>query len=354
MFRMWRAILCSLLVVLAGCSFDPGGVLPGDETGTPETAGIEAAEPTRTASPGDDFRSVDPDNPWRKPTLTVAIEKPANDSRDYEPLVAQALSFWENESERYAGYPIEYDLDPNASDPDLVVAFVDRIEECNNVSDAAGCAPYVNSPSTIDRPERVEILRGFTNDSTLLVLRHELGHTLGLDHGDEPESVMTHRSTLVRLAKPNATEREFAWADPNFTVYLDAENVSNPAAIREQVGHALAFYEGGANGIVPENVTFAYTDDRSAADVVITFPGELPCVDGGGSCGSRHGVDVDDDGALERFDRLAISLHDVDEDAVGWHVGYWLGFGLGFQEPADWPAVFRNATYDERRSEWWG
>jgi hypothetical protein len=347
---MWRAILCSLLVVLAGCSFDPGGVGTDAETST-ESA-VEAAEQQRTASPGD-LGTVDPDNPWGESTLTVAIDKPANDSRDYEPLVAEALAFWEHASEEYAGYPIEYELEPNASNPDLVVAFVDDIGNCNNVSDAAGCAPFVDSPTTIDRPEKVEILRGFTASSTLLVLRHELGHTLGLDHGDEPRSVMGHRSTLVKLTEPNATEREFAWADPNFTVYLDAGNVSNPEAVREQVDHALEFYERGANGTAPENVTFAYTDNRSAADVVIAFPETLPCSEDGGSCGSRHGVDTDNDGALERFDRLAVSIHGVDEEAVGWHVGYWLGFGLGFQEPDEWPAVFRNATYDERRSEWW-
>ena len=345
---MWRAILCSLLVVLAGCSFGPGGV--GPDAQTPDESAVKVAEPGASSA---DNESLDPDNPWGEPTLTVAIEKPSNDSRNYEPLVAEALAFWEHASETYAGYNIEYDLEPNASNPDLVVAFVDSIHECNDVSRAAGCAPYVTGPGVIDRPERVEILRGFTNRSTLLVLKHELGHTLGLDHDDEPQSVMTNRSTLIMLAQPNATERAFAWGDADFTVYLDTENVSNPEAVREQVDHALSYYERGANGTVPENVTFAYTENRSAADVVVSFPADLPCAEDGGSCGSRHGLNTDTDDALERFDRLAITLKDIDEEAVGWHVGYWLGFGLGFDEPEEWPPAFRNATYDGRRSEWW-
>lgn len=345
---MWRAICCSLLVVLAGCSFSPGG----EDGGTPTESAVEVVDPTATVSPSDDLGSVDPDNPWGESTLTVAIEQSANDSRNYRPLVADALSFWENESAEYAGYLIEYNLKPNASNPDLIVAFVDHIEECNNVTDAAGCAPYVTAPASIDRPERVEILAEFTNDSTVLVVRHEIGHTLGLDHDDEPASVMTHRSTLIRLSQPNATEREFAWADPNFSVYLD-ENASNPEVVREQVGYAMDFYEQGANSTVPGNITFVFTDNRTAADVVITFPDELPCAAEGGSCGSRHGLDTDDDGALERFDRLTISVRGVDEAAIGWHVGYWLGFGLGFQDGEEWPKVFQNASFDERRSEWW-
>ena len=347
---MWRAICCSLLVILAGCSFSPGG---GGGGATPAESAVEVAEPTATVSPSNDLGRVDSDNPWGESTLTVAIEQPANDSRNYRPLVADALSFWENESEEYAGFPIEYELEPNASNPDLVVAFVDQIEECNNVTDAAGCAPYLTGPRSIDRPERVEILADFTNNSTVLVARHEIGHTLGLDHDDEPASVMTHRSTLIRLSQPNATERQFAWADPTFSVYLGTENVSNPEVVREQVSHAMDFYGQGANGTVPENVTFVFTDNRTTADVVIAFPEELPCAKGGGSCGSRHGVDIDDDGALERFDRLTISLHDVDEAAIGWHVGYWLGFGMGFQGGEEWPQVFQDASFDERRSEWW-
>jgi hypothetical protein len=66
-----------------------------------------------------------------------------------------------------------------------------------------------------------------------------------------------------------------------------------------------------------------------------------------------RGADPDGVGALERYAELRITLSDVGTDAVGWHVGYWLGYGFGFEADADWPAPFRDASYDDRRSEWW-
>ncbi|MFW5984273.1 MAG: hypothetical protein ACOCRA_03660 [Halobacteria archaeon] len=66
-----------------------------------------------------------------------------------------------------------------------------------------------------------------------------------------------------------------------------------------------------------------------------------------------QGVDADGDGALERYDELRISLADVDDDAIGWHVGYWFGYGFGFEDESEWPAPFRDADYEDRRSDWW-
>jgi hypothetical protein len=137
-------------------------------------------------------------------------------------------------------------------------------------------------------------------------------------------------------------------------VYLDASRAHDPDAAREHVQHALDYYADGANGTVPENVSFSLTENRSAADVVVEFTEDLPCRTGdSGSCGRVQGTDPDGDGALERYDRLRVTLSDIDTEAVGWHVGYWLGYGFGFDEDPEWPEPFRNASYEDRRSEWW-
>lgn len=339
---MWRAVLVAALIVFAGCATDPPRV------GSDEND--ERSTDQRALTTGD---APDDSHPWAAEEVTVAIEDRTNDSRAFRPLVADALDFWATNSARYAGFPVEFELEPNASDPDLVIEFVDRIDSCANVTEPAGCAPYVGPGWDPDRTVTVAVAGSYSNESTRLILTHELGHTLGLNHSAEPQSVMAPSRNLTTLPRANATDRDLPWRDSNFTVAVGPNRTDHEAA-REQVRHALDYYAGGANGTVPANVSFELVDDRREADVVVAFVETLPCRTGDrGSCGRVRGVDPDGDGALERYDRLRISLGEVDVEAVGWHVGYWLGYGFGFDEDADWPAPFRGASHDERRSDWW-
>jgi hypothetical protein len=337
---MCRVLFVAVLLVLAGCA-----------TEAPDTATDHRSEDQRALTADE---TPDRSNPWGSEELTVAINNTANESRNFRPHVAAALDFWANNSTRYAGFPVEYDLEPNASNPDIVVAFVDDIESCANVSDPAGCAPYVTHGGDVSRPVTIEVVGSYSNESTRLILKHELGHTLGLNHSAGPSSVMAPSSQLKTLPRTNATERDLPWADANLTVYLDAAGASDPEAFREQVRHALDYYAGGANGTVPTNVSFEVVDNETEADVVVAFGEDLPCRTGdSGSCGRVRGTDPDGDGALERYDRLRITVSGLDTEVVGWHVGYWLGYGFGFEETAEWPEPLRDANYDERRSDWW-
>jgi hypothetical protein len=336
---MWRALFVAVLLVLAGCATEP----PGTTTDDPTTD-----QRALTTGP-----TTDRPNPWGEEELTVAINNTANESRNFRPLVREALDFWSNNSSRYAGFDVDFELVPNTSDPDVVVEFVEDIESCSNVTEPAGCSPYVTHGGEISRPVTVEVVGSYSNESTILILKHELGHTLGLNHSAEPGSVMAPSSDLNSLPQTNATERLLPWNDSNFSVYID-ENVSDGAPIREQVQHALDYYAAGANGTVPENVSYEFVDNRTEADVVIEFSEDLPCRTGDtGSCGQVRGTDPDGDGALEQYDRLHVTLSEIDTEAVGWHIGYWLGYGFGFENESDWPEPFQSATYEDRRSEWW-
>ncbi|WP_137286392.1 matrixin family metalloprotease [Halorussus salinisoli] len=337
---MWRTVFVAALLVLAGCTTEAPGTATDDRTA--DQRALTADEtPNRS-------------NPWGDEELTVAINNTGNESRNFRPLVQNALDFWANNSTRFAGFSIDYELDPNASNPDLVVEFVDEIESCANVSEPAGCAPYVNQRGQVSRPISIEVVASYSNESTRLILKHELGHTLGLNHSAGPQSVMAPTSQLTTLPRPNATERRLPWTDDNFTVFVEANGTEDTDATREQVRRALDYYAEGADGTVPANVSFEFVDNRSEAEVVVGFADDLPCRAGDtGSCGRVRGTDPDGDGALERYDHLRVTLSDIDTPAVGWHVGYWLGYGFGFENDSEWPEPFRNATYDDRRSEWW-
>ena len=271
----------------------------------------------------------DPDNHWRSEAINVSYGGGEPD-RAYAPLVRAAADYWTANSDRYAGYPVRLRVVDADGTADVHVRFVDRVGDCgtHDVDTTVGCAPILTEPGQVDRPVDVRVRTGFTNDSTVAVLKHELGHTLGLSHADEPRAVMRPESRLVTTPDTNATDR--------------------------QVREALAYFDRGAGGTVPETVAFRRIDSREDADVVVTVTNESDCRAGTGSCGTVTGTDPDGDGALERYTRLEIVVVGLDTEAVGWHVGRWLGVGFGLEADAAFPPPLReNATYEDRRSEWW-
>ena len=345
-----RSLVLVCLVVLAGCTtpLDP----TAESTATP-TASADAtatAMPTAHTSSARPTSAIPGANPWGSDPVVIAIRNEGGRDRDFASLVRNAASFWEETDDQYLGFPVEYEVRPDAENPDLIVAFADRVPDCGDVADAVGCAPLVTDSRQIDRPETVWVKTGLSDGSTVLVTEHELGHTLGLGHDDAPHEVMQAASVLYTESQPNATERAFPWDDANFTVRVDAANASDPAGAQRQVDHALGYYEDDPPGM-PDNLSFERTDGD--AEIRIRFGATPTCRAASGSCISTYGTDPDGDGAIETYTRVEVTLVELDTEAVGWHVGYWLAHAFGAEPDGEKPPPFRDASGRERRSAWW-
>lgn len=334
MERPTVVLAAALVLVLSGC--------------------VGAAEP---GAIGQSFIG-DPDNHWQERVLTVSYETPAGDGRDYGPLVRRALAYWTDHSGDYAGYDVALREAEPGEAADLHVEFVDEVGTCGDAAagSTAGCAPVITSPGQISRPVGIQVQTGLSEESTVRVLKHELGHALGLTHGDGPDGVMDATIELSALPTRNASDRAVPWRSAALDVYVDLGGAAPEErdAVERQVGAALDYYGDGAGGTVPSDVTFERVDSPEAADVVVRYADSHACRSDAGSCGSVTGDDLDGDGVPEYHDRLEVVLVDVETDAVAWHVGRWLGEGFGQDAAAEYPAPLRrSAGYDERRSDWW-
>ena len=334
------------MLVLAGCA----GTLPGDSSATPSSTADAPSVATRAAGGETETggstvaRSA---SPWPDPVV-VAVD-PGPDDREYASFVRAATDLWEADAEEYAGYAVAYEVRPDAADADVVVRFVHDVPDCGGHDDAVGCAPVVTDAAQVDSPVSVYVATGLSDESTVRVLEHEFGHTLGLRHDDEPRDVMRASTALSTTPQPDATDRPFPWNDGAFAVHVDAGDADDPDAFRSQVGHALDYYAAGAPGM-PANLTFSHVDDADDADLVVRAG---DCGQRAASCANTRGPDPDGDGAIERYTHLTVTVDGLDADAVGWHVGYWLAYGFGAEADAEKPPPFRDASYAERRSEWW-
>lgn len=355
-----RVLVLTALLLLSGCFALPA--LPDDPSlndrgaGTPappatDERAARTAGGTATAVEG----TVSPrPNPYGERTLTVAVDSAVNDSRDFAPLVREALDFWEANDRRYVGYAVDYRIVSDAENADVVVRFVGTVDECGREGHVAGCAPYITR-GPVDRPVSVRVRGGFSDASTVRVLKHELGHTLGLNHDDAPADVMSARSLLTTLPQRDASDRANPWNRSTLSVYVDTTAVPDGERreTRRQVNAALDYFADGADGTVPPSLSFVRADSAEEADVVIRFSEDSPCQSGRGSCGAIAGLDPDGDGALETYTRLEITLSGLDTDVVAWHVGRWLGRGMGL-EGSELPEPLReSSTYRERHGEWW-
>lgn len=357
----WQVVAVAVVVAFAGCST---GVLQPDATtatttATTTTATTAASTATATTETATSTRTTTtetgPDNQWGKNPVTVAVEHYADTDRNITPLVADAIAYWNANATRYAGVDVTFQLARDAANPDVRIVLTEHLPRCgDDTGDYLGCAPVIDPGETPPVTAHVEILAGYTDDTTREVVKHELGHVLGLDHDDAPQPLMNDTiGGSATLPKPNATEVELPWQSRNVSVYADYSDVA--AGHRPQVQHALEYFEEGADGTLEVTPRFETVESEADADIVIRLHASAQGTDARdtpGSIGRVYGMDPDGDGALEYYTNATIIVAGIDNDASGWHVAYWLAYALGYQQD-EYPPPLVDADYDDRRSEWW-
>ncbi|WP_253737987.1 matrixin family metalloprotease [Halohasta salina] len=335
------AVAIAACLLLTGCAggaqLDPVGP---DET-EPQTGGVLGDPP--------------PQNPWETQKITVSIVDQPND-RDYQPLIEESLARWNRDLET-VGWDGRFVYDATADDPDVPVHIVDEINQCGSElyydteQPLLGCAPIYNQTGeALERPERVEIVTSLNDSSTIDVITHEIGHTLGLTHNDTDSwPVMNKTSTVATTLQPNATERVNPFESETISVYYNESEHSLNDYERGELDDVWSYYNRGESEIVPSNVSFEKVTDESEADLVIQIVDE---VESGVSRATYDGFDPDADDAVETYSTVNIVVQsDVNQDYVAWHVGRWTTYVFSSQEEGVLPDEL--TSRDPETRQWW-
>ncbi|ELZ97671.1 hypothetical protein [Haloferax sulfurifontis] len=346
------ALALAFLVALSGCaSLSPSPPVVDAALGTPSADASDGDDGAVSVAVGGTGSSPVPetrpaDNPWGRAPVVVGIDAAA-DGRDYAALVESAVDYWRANASA-AAYDPAFVVVPNASEPDVTVSVVERIDACGDYdgADAVGCAPLFDGdePTAPTEPVSVVVAAGYDDRTTETVLKHEFGHLLGLTHDDAAAfPALSERIETTRLPEPDADERESPFRERTVSVHVDLSNVSpgERATYEAEIDHALSYYESGADGVAPANRSFERVSAPEMADVTLSVSAFR---DGGsGVRWRRTGVDVDDDAALEWYTGGDLVVDaDLDPSLVDWYVGAGFGYLLAADERADLPPPFRD------------
>lgn len=281
-------------------------------------------------------------------------ENPHNQS--LERVFSRAVSYWNNRGNQYSTYPVHFVHVYGDHDPDVIVEFVDEIDTCSGEEDidrVVGCAPMLSEPNSVRSPVTARIEIGYTQNAMTNTTIHELGHILGLKHGDEPASLMAAEAAVPELSQPDAVNLTNPWMKTNLTYYVPSS--ASPRA-RSQIDHGFRYIQRSGDGAVTVDYQFTEVAEPEDADIVLSFsdsdnwvcPSDYP------SCGTPWGVSPDNDRRLEQYTYYELEFAEsLDEDAIAWHTAFWMFYATNSLENGDPPDKFLDFDYEERRSGWW-
>lgn len=292
-------------------------------------------------------------DPWPgEGPVTVSINNSIAPDRSLVPLVRDALQYWQENQDEFGDYQVEWKLEPDNRDADIEVRFVNSIAECGDEfsDNFIGCASILEPTYLAEDQEVVRIGAGYTDESTVKLLKHEFGHLYGRTHGEDPMPIMSATQETELLPRPNVSEKPYAFESAPLEIYINYSTFSDPdSRVRAQVEHAVDYYNDHPDEYRPSSVSLSFTRDKAEAEVIIEER-DLDCQSGGCSDVFYYGFDPDGDDAFESYSTMYIQLSNLDLETYGWHTGYWLS--LAFQAYPRSEVFHPDTDYDGRRN-WW-
>ena len=344
-----EAWIILFFVLITPLGFTGGIVATHDDVTTEEVASQVAEESHELEKQTRERLGIDPPaNPWGEDEINILVVDRAGTDREYTPLVEESAAYWNRNfsaTEFDDGQFVVHDSLPSDYTPEIRVEVVDDIEQCGTHQDGAvGCANVYSEVWSAEAPTIVRVEAGYSDNSTVDIVTHELGHTLGLRHGDAAEwPVMTPEVQYATVKKPNATERANPWQTDELLVYYQPveKGQSLNETLVEQYDIALDYYsEDAAGGFVPEPVSLVRTETKQDAHITLGLADSVPS---GDSTATWRGLDPDEDGELEYHTSATILIdQDVPTSEVSWHAGYSIGTTFGVANRSELPEPFRD------------
>jgi hypothetical protein len=353
------------LVVLAGCSSGQTQTTPTPEQASTNTdiatqTSTEQASESKTDTP---TPTPEPDplrqNPWASNPVVIQVTNGVNESRNFVPLARQAANYWNDNATVYTDFKVNFTVNQSHPNPDVELNITDSIRECGNETDSddfLGCAPLYTEDSVVRETTDVQIISGQTNATTVRTIKHELGHTLGLEHEDSERlplmSAVDDEATSLPIT--NASDREFPFGNSTIHVYIDYgdRRTQYTDEASRRVNDSLGWFERGAADYLNDKHRFVFTNSPAEADIRIRFRQETPC-EFDRICWESRGLFLDSDPAPEEVTALniTISKRATNADEVAWLVGWPISKLMINDKATERPSPFDDNVIDD--GYWW-
>lgn len=212
--------------------------------------------------------------------------------RDISHVVDESTSYWENNADEYLSFEVQYDIVESRSAADKVLTFEESTTCGTEYSESyLGCADLITSD--VDQTVELSVDHRLSDAAMIDTTTHELGHTLGLDHDDEPQDYMSEPYNNFEASQP-------------VKFHIRSDNGNLPQSIESEVETALDYYESRGD------FQYELVDSEEEAHHLVTYHSS------GTVCGFSTGGSCSVEGDYET--QIDFRLDQLDSDVVAWHV----------------------------------